>query len=112
MTPQQAIDRALERASTTSVTEATRDLLLFLFDGNRLAKEETNALSAIAERAVSIYQGTAPASGGKPAEALGDNWFQCPHCAEVFEGEVPACKACNKALACARPALVIELGGA
>ena len=111
MTPQAAVERALERASA-SVTDAARELLFDLFESNRRGKLDVAALSAIAERAVSIARGTAPMSGGKPAEALGDNWYQCPHCGEVFEGEVPACTACKRALAVARPALEIDLGGA
>lgn len=110
-TPQAAVDRALAHASA-SITEATRALFEDLFESHQLGNDAGNALSAIAERAVAIHLGTAPASGGQPAEALGDNWFQCPHCSEVFEGETPACKACNRALAAARRALVIDLGGA
>ncbi len=110
--PRAAVDRALARA-VEDPTQAARDLLSDLFDGKRLAKDQQAALSAIAERTVALRMGTAPAGDRVPAaEALGDNWFQCPHCAEVFEGEVPACTACGKLLAVARRALELDLGDA
>ncbi len=111
MLPSAMIDRALERAPS-SITEATRELLFELLDGKRLSKDQQGALSAIAERATAMQRATLPPVGGAAAEALGDNWFQCFHCAEVFEGEASACKICGRALAVARQTLAIELGGA
>jgi uncharacterized protein (TIGR02996 family) len=111
-TPQAAIDRALA-AATRDPSGAARELLRALFDGKRIDQPLAELVSAIAERATAVRLGTAPAAKNTPApEALGDNWFQCPHCAEVFEGESASCKACGKPLAVARSALEITLTGA
>jgi hypothetical protein len=110
ITPQAAVDQALAQA-THDASAATRELLIDLFDGKRLAKEQRQALSAIAERATAIRR-TTIAANHDAAIDLGDHWLQCPHCAEVFEGEARSCTACGKPLAVARQAIEIELGGA
>lgn len=111
-TSQTAIARALTLA-TRDPSGAARELLLALFDGKRISTSLADMLSAVAERATAITNGTAPmASSASAPESLGDNWFQCPHCAEVYEGASARCKACRKPLAFARSAIEIRLGGA
>jgi uncharacterized protein (TIGR02996 family) len=110
LTPQAAVDQALAQAPHDA-SAATRELLLDLFEGKRLAQEQQQALSAIAECATAIRWTTIAATHGAAID-LGDNWMQCPHCADVFEGEASACKACGKPIAVARQAIEIALGGA
>jgi uncharacterized protein (TIGR02996 family) len=103
-----SIERALAKAERDP-TGAVRELLLELFDGKRIEKSLVDLLSVIAEHATALRTGLAPAEG-QAAEPLGDNWFQCPHCADAFEGERGACPACEQPLALARPALELLLG--
>ena len=106
------IQAALASVAKLPATEAARALLFDFLDGKRLTRPHRDALAAIAERATSVDR-VSVSTPGEPATALGDNYFQCPHCAEVFEGEqVPACAACTKPLASNRVAIAIALGAA
>jgi uncharacterized protein (TIGR02996 family) len=106
------LDRAL--AAALNPAWATRGLFRDLFEVHAqtpLPAPLRAMLSALAERATSVQMATPPVSGAA-AEELGDNWFQCPHCAEVFEGKARKCASCGKWLAVARPALEIVFGDA
>ena len=106
------VDRALERARTRSVTEATHELLFDLFDGANLERAAQDALTAISETATAIGRGSVPTAGAAVI-SLGDNHFQCPHCAEAFEGEpASACPACKRPLAASRVVIEVQLGDA
>lgn len=108
-----AVDKALAGAKRDRAG-AVRTLLRTLFAGNEhnpLAPALWTQLSALADRARAVRMSEAPASGaGLRPEALGDNWFQCPQCADAFEGVPANCPGCGRAFAVARQALEIELG--
>ncbi len=105
------VERALEHARNRSVTEATRELLFELFDGACLDRAPQDALTAISETATAIGRGSVPTTGAAVI-SLGDNYVQCPHCADAFEGEQAACPTCKQPLASSRVVIEIQLGDA
>ncbi len=106
------IERALERARNRTVTEATRELLFELFDGACLQRGPQDALTAIAETATAIGRFSVPTAGATVI-SLGDNYVQCPHCADAFEGEqASACPTCKQPLASSRVVIEVQLGDA
>jgi len=100
--------------SSADPVETARSLLRRLFAGhqyNALAPHLWAKLSALADRTTSIRTAMAPAPRAVDrATSLGDNWFQCPGCDDVFEGERARCAVCQRALAMAAPATEIAFG--
>ena len=101
--------RLVERSITTAKRDprsAARTLFKELLAGNEFAPLSApiwDELAELAERATAIHMATPPTTG---ASALGDGWFQCPHCDDVFEGAREACAACGKRFTSA-PALEV-----
>lgn len=101
--------RLVERSITTAKRDprsAARTLFKEFLAGNEFAPLPAplwDALAALADRATAVRMATPPTTG---ATALGDGWFQCPHCDDVFEGTRDACAACGKPFVAA-PALEI-----
>jgi uncharacterized protein (TIGR02996 family) len=107
-----------ERALATAKTDppaATRTLFESIVGGTRitpLAPRLRTLLDVLARRATELRIATPPASSAAAtAQSLGDGWFQCPHCDDVFEGERAKCTACEKPLATTAPALEIIFDG-
>ena len=92
VSPSRFVERSIATAKR-SPPSAARTLFKELLAGNSiapLAEPQWEILSALADRATAVRAATPP---GTAAIALGDGWFQCPRCEDVFEGE--ACRACK-----------------
>ena len=105
--------RLVERSITTAKRDprsAARTLFKEFLAGNEFAPLPAplwDELVALADRATAVRMATPQAIG---ATALGDGWFQCPHCDDVFEDARDACAACGKPFASA-PSLEIVFDG-
>ena len=106
-------ERLVTRAITTakrSPSDAVRALFKGLFAGtdlSPLSPAQWEMLSALAERATAVQRAGPPVA----AKPLGDDWFECPQCGDVFEGPRATC-VCGAALGAGAAVLEIAFGDA
>ena len=106
-------ERLVTRAITTakrSPSDAVRALFKGLLAGNDLtplSPAQWDMVSALAERATVAKRSAPPVA----AKSLGDDWFECPSCGDVFEGRRATC-VCGVALGAGAAALELAFDDA